>query len=56
MQVRLQRMYPGAKIQGGAVNVPWPQTAGEPLADTALIEWVQQLLTAIWGKVQQPAA
>ncbi|WP_375389390.1 transcription-repair coupling factor [uncultured Amnibacterium sp.] len=56
MQVRLQRMYPGARIVGGAVNVPWPQTAGEPLADTALIEWVQQLLTAIWAKVQQPAA
>jgi transcription-repair coupling factor (superfamily II helicase) len=56
MQVRLQRMYPGARAVGGAVNVPWPQTAGEPLADTALIEWVQQLLTAIWGKVQQPAA
>ncbi|GAA2752631.1 transcription-repair coupling factor [Amnibacterium kyonggiense] len=56
MQVRLQRMYPGARIVQGAVNVPWPQTAGEPLADTALIEWVQQLLGAIWGKVQQPAA
>ncbi len=56
MQVRLQRMYPGARIVGGAVTVPWPQTAGEPLADTALIEWVQQLLGAIWGKVQQPAA
>ena len=55
MQVRLQRMYPGARIVGGAVNVPWPQSAGTPLADTALIEWVQQLLTAIWGKVQ-PAA
>jgi hypothetical protein len=38
------------------VNVPWPQTAGEPLADTALIEWVQVLLGAIWAKTPQAAA
>ena len=56
MQVRLQRMYPGAKAVGGAVNVPWPQTTGQPLADDALIEWVQQLLTSIWAKAPQPTA
>ncbi len=55
-QVRLQRMYPGARVQGGAANVPWPQTTGAPLADEALIEWVGQLLASIWAKAPQAAA
>ena len=53
-QVRLQRMYPGSRVLPGAITVPWPQTAGEPLGDTGLIEWVQQLLTAIFVKAPQP--
>ncbi|MFD1720404.1 transcription-repair coupling factor [Amnibacterium endophyticum] len=55
-QVRLQRMYPGSRVLAGAVTVPWPQTSGAPLADEGLIEWVQQLLTAVFAPAQQTAA
>ena len=57
MQVRLQRLYPGAKIMGGAnaISVPLPIVNGEPLPDSLFIDWVQQLLTAIWAKTPQTA-
>ncbi len=58
IQVRLQRMYPGSKIlaTAGAVTVPMPLLDGEPLPDAGLIEWVQQLLAAIFAKQPQPTA
>jgi transcription-repair coupling factor (superfamily II helicase) len=47
IQVRLQRMYPGARYlaAGAAVIVPLPP---EP-TDTQLIEWATQLLVSIFG-------
>ncbi|HEV7624180.1 MAG TPA: transcription-repair coupling factor, partial [Amnibacterium sp.] len=58
VQVRLQRMYPGSKLlaTAGAVTVPLPVLDGQPLPDAGLIEWTQQLLTAIFVKQPQPAA
>jgi transcription-repair coupling factor (superfamily II helicase) len=58
IQVRLQRMYPGSKVlaTAGAVTVPMPALDGEPLPDAGLIEWTQQLLTALFVKAPQPAA
>jgi transcription-repair coupling factor (superfamily II helicase) len=49
IQVRLQRMYPGARYlaAGAAVIVPLPT---EP-TDAQLIEWAGGLLTAIFGTV-----
>src|SRR5690606_29558647 len=45
LQVRLQRMYPGAKYFAAqnVVNVPMP----EGQSDAELVAWVNQLLTAI---------
>ncbi|WP_029149238.1 transcription-repair coupling factor [Microbacterium indicum] len=50
MKVRLQRLYPGAKVIGGAdaLVVPMPQAGGEPLGDAELLAWVRQLLDAIF--------
>lgn len=50
IQARLRRMYPTAKLlsQADALVVPMPVVHGEPLTDTALIEWVENLLTAIF--------
>lgn len=47
VQVRLQRMYPGARYfaQTKAVAVPMKKE----LADAELIEWVSGLLVAIFG-------
>ncbi|MDX2375830.1 transcription-repair coupling factor [Microbacterium sp. LRZ72] len=49
-RVRMQRLYPGAKlVQGGdALVVPLPKDGGEPVTDEALIAWVGQLLTALF--------
>ena len=46
MRVRLQRLYPKAKLVAGgdAMVVPLPQDAD----DTNLIAWVRQLLDALW--------
>ncbi len=46
MRVRLQRLYPKAKLvaSGDALVVPLPQDAD----DTNLIAWVRQLLDALW--------
>ncbi len=54
IQVRLQRLYPGARYlaAGAAVIVPLPT---EP-TDAQLIEWTGGLLTAIFGTVTPPVA
>lgn len=56
IKVRLQRLYPKAKLvaSGEALVVPMPTTAAavgvglEPLPDDQLLEWVEQLFTAIF--------
>jgi transcription-repair coupling factor (superfamily II helicase) len=50
VQVRLQRMYPGAKYfaAASALSVPMPRVNGEPLADSDLIDWAATLLAAIF--------
>jgi transcription-repair coupling factor (superfamily II helicase) len=50
VQVRLQRMYPGAKYfaAANAVSVPMPRINGEALADSDLIDWTATLLAAIF--------
>ena len=50
MQVRLQRMYPGARYftQNGSLTVPMPRPNGEALDDAALIEWTGTFLGAIF--------
>jgi transcription-repair coupling factor (superfamily II helicase) len=51
IQVRLQRMFPGARYFGQtkSVSVPLPVRGGIALADADLIEWTGQLLVAIFG-------
>lgn len=55
MRVRLQRLYPGAKLLSGgeAMVVPLPTAGGEPLADADLLAWVARLLDALFP---EPAA
>jgi transcription-repair coupling factor (superfamily II helicase) len=50
VQVRLQRIYPGAKYfaAANALSVPMPRINGEPLADSDLIDWAATLLAAIF--------
>ncbi len=55
MRVRLQRLYPKAKLLAGgdALVVPLPRAStgsagGEPLGDADLITWVGQLLDQLW--------
>jgi transcription-repair coupling factor (superfamily II helicase) len=50
IQVRLQRMYQGSRYLAAAkaLTVPMPRVNGEPLQDADLIEWVAQLLGAIF--------
>ncbi len=50
MRVRLQRLYPAAKLLAGgeAVVVPLPRAGGEQLADADLIAWVDTLLGQLW--------
>ncbi|WP_345751035.1 transcription-repair coupling factor [Microbacterium rhizophilus] len=50
MRVRLQRLYPGAKLLAGgeAMVVPLPTAGGEPLGDAELLAWVGQLLDALF--------
>jgi transcription-repair coupling factor (superfamily II helicase) len=63
VQVRLQRMYPGARYfqQTKAVAVPLPRVNGEAMDDAELIAWTSGLLVAIFGAsvvdpVETPAA
>ncbi|WP_127793994.1 transcription-repair coupling factor [Agromyces sp. LHK192] len=55
-RVRLERLYPGAKVfaQNDVILVPFPTPGGEAPGDADLIEWVSRLLTAIFP-VEQPA-
>ncbi|HWI32378.1 MAG TPA: transcription-repair coupling factor [Microbacterium sp.] len=50
LRVRLQRLYPAAKLLAGgeALVVPMPRPDGEPLGDAALIAWVLQLLDQLF--------
>ncbi len=50
LRVRLQRLYPKAKLLAGgeALVVPLPQAGGAPLGDGELIAWVAQLLEQLW--------
>jgi transcription-repair coupling factor (superfamily II helicase) len=57
-QLRLKRFYPDAVYKAATeqVSVPRPvtrQVGGEPLRDTALLDWCAELLTQVLG---QPAA
>ncbi|MDP4334353.1 transcription-repair coupling factor [Curtobacterium sp. A7_M15] len=50
-QVRLKRMFPGARWfpQQDAASIPLPKPHGETLPDAALIQWVESILTAVYG-------
>ncbi|MFO7689958.1 MAG: transcription-repair coupling factor [Cryobacterium sp.] len=50
IQVRLQRMYPGARYVSstGAITVPMPREGGVAPEDAALISWTGTLLTALF--------
>jgi transcription-repair coupling factor (superfamily II helicase) len=56
IKVRMQRLYPKARLVGGgeALVVPMPTVPAavgvglEPLADGALLDWVAQLFTALF--------
>ena len=50
MRVRLQRLYPAAKVLAGgeALVIPLPRTDGERVADADLISWVSQLLDQLF--------
>ncbi|WP_065961785.1 transcription-repair coupling factor [Curtobacterium sp. UCD-KPL2560] len=56
-QVRLARMYPGARWfpQQDASSIPLPKPHGETLPDDALIDWVEGILTAVYGASKTPA-
>ncbi|WP_439693927.1 transcription-repair coupling factor [Curtobacterium sp. SP.BCo] len=56
-QVRLKRMYPGARWfpQQDAASIPLPKPHGETLPDDALIDWVESILTAVYGASKAPA-
>ncbi len=60
MRVRLQRLYPKAKLVSGgeAMVVPLPTAGGEPVADADLIAWVARLLDQLWPDASEagPAA
>lgn len=51
IQVRLQRLYPGARYfaQTKSVTVPMPRTDGQSLDDAALVKWAGDLLVTIFS-------
>lgn len=55
-RVRLERMYPGAKVfaQNDVILVPFPTPGGEAPGDGDLIAWVSNLIGVIFP-VEQPA-
>jgi transcription-repair coupling factor (superfamily II helicase) len=60
-QLRLKRLYPEAVYKAAAdqVSVPRPATrrvGGEPLRDTALLDWCAELITTILGAPANAAA
>ncbi|MEJ1155939.1 MULTISPECIES: transcription-repair coupling factor [Microbacterium] len=58
MRVRLQRLYPKAKLLAGgdALVVPLPRVDSEPVSDADLIAWVGQLIDQLWPAPAKPAA
>ena len=50
IRVRMQRLYPRAKLMAGgeALVVPIPRPGDEAMNDADLIAWVQQLFTALF--------
>jgi transcription-repair coupling factor (superfamily II helicase) len=58
IQVRLQRMYPGARYVKAqrVILVPMPRVNGDALADADLIAWVANLLEAILPVAEPEAA
>ncbi len=58
MRVRLQRLYPKAKLlqSGEAVVVPMPSAGGEKVADADLIAWVSTLIDQLWPQPTNPPA
>jgi transcription-repair coupling factor (superfamily II helicase) len=57
VQVRLQRMYPGARYLRAAKAVMAPMPSLADTDDTTLLEWTSQLLVSIFGaEVLAPAS
>ena len=50
MRVRLQRLYPAAKVMAGgeAIVIPMPRAGDERVSDADLIAWVRQLLDQLF--------
>ncbi|MFT2815665.1 transcription-repair coupling factor [Leifsonia sp. A12D58] len=57
IQVRLQRMYPGARYftQNGSLTVPLPRVNGEAPDDATLIAWAGTFLDAIFPPAKTEA-
>jgi transcription-repair coupling factor (superfamily II helicase) len=60
-QLRLKRLYPDAvyKTAVDTVSLPRPMTrrvGGEPLRDTALLDWCAELLRSVLGEPEAPGA
>jgi len=51
IQVRLQRLYPGARYfaQTRSISVPLPKVDGQSPNDASLIAWTSGLLVSIFG-------
>ncbi|MRX45506.1 transcription-repair coupling factor [Agromyces kandeliae] len=56
-RVRLERMYPGAKLfpQNDVILVPFPTPGGEAPGDADLIQWVSNLIGVIFPAEQSAA-
>jgi transcription-repair coupling factor (superfamily II helicase) len=56
MRVRLQRLYPKAKLMSGgeAVVVPLPTAGGERVSDADLVAWVGELIDQLWPAPSTP--
>jgi transcription-repair coupling factor (superfamily II helicase) len=56
VQVRLQRLYPGARIfaQQKALSIPMPADLSGDTADAELISWATGLLDAVFPAVPDP--
>ncbi len=50
IRVRMQRLYPQAKLVAGgdAAVIPLPRPGGEAPSDAELLDWVEQVLTALF--------
>jgi transcription-repair coupling factor (superfamily II helicase) len=60
-EMRLKRLYPGTVVKPavGTALVPVPKTArigGQPLRDTALLQWCADLLQSVLGDSVAAAA